>query len=76
LGYRGGGGLLIRVYSREEGGINEEFLLDVGVRYIVGGELQDPKEGSIRRAIGQVIYDTLQSETDLLGFLIGMAFRC
>jgi hypothetical protein len=73
--YGGGGGILIRVYSREEGGKNQEFLLDLGVRYIVGGELQYLKEGSIRRENGRVTYDILQSRTDLMGFLIGVAFR-
>jgi len=73
--YGGGGGIMIRVYSREEDGRKQEFLLDLGVRYIVGGELQYLKEGSIRRENGRVLYDVLQSKTDLMGFLIGVAFR-
>jgi|GEM_PF-2856721 len=33
------------------------------------------KEGSIRRAAGQVVYDVKKSQTDLLSIQIGVAFR-
>ena len=73
--YGGGGGFLIRLYSRNEGGKDQEFLLDLGARYILGGELQYLKEGSIRRENGSVIYDKIRSKTDLMQFMIGIVFR-
>lgn len=71
-----GGGLMIRVYQgkkeRSEGfySIN----IDVGVRYLLGGEATYLKEGDIKRENGTVVYSPSQSTTDLLTTTVGVTF--
>lgn len=75
--YGGGAGLLIRLSGPAGEGEESpsEFLIDLGARYMVGGEADYLKEGSIRRVNGRVVYDTQRSATDLLLFQVGVAFR-
>lgn len=72
LAYGGGGGLLVRVYSGHdaEKGVRGVFL-DGRVRYVVGGEAEYLKEGSIRREGGRLIFDKLHSQTDVLQIGLG-----
>ncbi len=73
--YGGGGGLMVNVYTGEENGPIQNVLIHLGARYIKGGNAKYLKEGSIRREAGRVIYDTLESTTDLLTFLIGASIH-
>ena len=75
--YGGGGGMMIRVYSSEEGSDSgiEEVLIDFRARYIKGGEAEYLKPGSIRREDGQVKYDVLKSNTDIMTIQVGVALR-
>jgi hypothetical protein len=72
--YGGGAGLMFLVYESEEGGISDVFI-DLGARYVFGGEAEYLKEGSIRRENGRVAYDILKSKTDLLVFQLGASVR-
>jgi hypothetical protein len=72
--YGGGAGVLILVYSPEDGSISDVFV-DLGVRYTYGGEAEYLKEGSIRNVGGRVVYDSMKSKTDLLIFQIGASVR-
>jgi hypothetical protein len=75
--YGGGAGILVTVHRSEDGseGDLREVLINLGARYMFGGEARYLKEGSIRREGASVIYDTQQSITDLLLFEIGVALR-
>ncbi len=75
--YGGGGGIMFRVYesdASEESGI-KEVLIDLRGRYLLGGEAEYLKEGSIRRENGKVKYDVQKSKTDLALIQIGVAVR-
>jgi hypothetical protein len=67
-----GGGLMIRLYQRQ----NSTFaiLLDLGARYLWGGKAEYLKEGDILREDGMVIYNTSFSNTDLFTTHIGVTF--
>lgn len=49
--------------------------LDCKVRYLVGGEAEYLKEGSIRRENGKVTYDKIKSSTELMTFHIGLVLE-
>ncbi len=68
--YGGGGGIMFMVY---EGGTGKpvNIYIDLGARYLKGGEARYLKEGSIRREDGRVLYDIEESKTDLLAIHIG-----
>jgi hypothetical protein len=79
--YGGGAGLLV-VLARYDGEGSSgddskisELLLDVRCRYLAGSEAEYLKEGSIRRVGGQVVYDVIKSQTNLLSLQIGIAVR-
>ncbi len=69
LSYGAGGGLLIRVYS----GRRNTVFIDLGARYLFGGEAEYLEKGSIGRENGQVTFDVTKSETNLLMLQIGVA---
>jgi hypothetical protein len=74
--YGAGAGLLIWVYSPEsEDSKLADLFVDVGTRYVFGGEAEYLKEGSIRNVNGRVQYDVLKSKTDLLVFHVGVSVR-
>lgn len=73
--YGAGAGMLIWVYSPPEGNGLSDLFIDVGARYVFGGEAEYLKEGSIRNVNGRVVYDILKSKTDLLVFHIGASVR-
>lgn len=66
--YGAGGGLDINVWSGPmgEGKRPGSVAVNVGVRYLFGGEAEYLKKGSIRRENGRVAYDVDRSETTLL----------
>ncbi len=76
MSYGVGGGLMLRLYKSPTSaagvGKSVELYLDIGARYLKGGEAEYLKEGSIRRSDGQVAYDVTQSETDLLFTYVGI----
>ena len=77
--YGFGGGLMIRVYRVSEEKSKTENLesvnIDLGVRYMRGGEAEYLKEGSIKIEGSQLIYDVSRSTTDLLPVHIGVSFN-
>jgi hypothetical protein len=73
--YGAGAGLLLWVYSPPEGEGITDIYVDLGARYIFGGEAEYLKEGSIRNVNGRVEYDILKSKTDLLVFHAGVSVR-
>jgi hypothetical protein len=76
--YGGGAGAMFLVYEAarddRDAGITE-VLVNVRVRYMLGGEAEYLKEGSIRRENGQVAYDISKSKTNLMTLHIGVALR-
>lgn len=75
--FSGGGGLgaMIKVYGKVTERKSLEVLLDFRTRYLLGGEAEYLKEGSIRRESGRVVYDINKSKTNLLTFQFGIAIR-
>ncbi len=70
-----GGGLLINLYSPDEGeGSFESLFLDLKVRYLLGTEAEYLKEGSVTIDNGNVYYDVSKSKTDLLITQVGVMF--
>ena len=72
--YGGGAGLMFMVYQPGDGSVSDVYL-DLGARYIVGGEAEYLKEGSVRNVNGRVAYDSYTSATDLLELQIGVTVR-
>ncbi len=75
--YGGGGGMMFRVHQagQDDGSGIKEVLIDLRVRYVIGGEAEYLREGSIRRENGRVSYDIQRSETTLMTFQIGAVVR-
>ncbi len=78
INYGGGGGLMFVVYTgkkAETPGKSDvkNVMIDVGVRYMAGGEARYLKKGSIRREEGRVRYRVSESKTDLVTIRIGAA---
>ncbi len=73
--YGGGGGLMVQVYDapEQDGSGIKQVLVDVGARYLVGGEAEYLKEGSIKRENGTARYSALRSKTDLMTFHLGVS---
>ncbi len=73
--YGGGAGLMIQVYSGTTDNDKDFTLsLDLGLTYLVGGEAEYLKEGSIRREDGKVSYQVEKSKTDVVNAYIGVVF--
>lgn len=72
--YGFGGGVMVPVYSSPtgEGGRPITIMLDAGLRYILGGEAQYLKKGSIARENGEVTYDLIESKTDMMRLHVGV----
>lgn len=76
MSYGGGGGMMIRVYQgrKEASGGLYSVNIDLGFRYLLGGEAEYLKQGGIKRENGTVIYSPSKSKTDLLMTNIGVTF--
>jgi hypothetical protein len=76
MSYGGGGGLMIRVYQGKKGRSDGFYSIniDIGMRYLFGGEATYLKEGDIKRENGTVIYSPSESTTDLLTTTVGVTF--
>ncbi|UCD93360.1 MAG: hypothetical protein JSU69_06180 [Candidatus Zixiibacteriota bacterium] len=76
--YGAGGGVLIKVFGDEAAlkaarfGKSPLVFIDLRLRYLIGGEAEYLKEGSIGRVGTTVVYDVIESKTDLLTFHIGV----
>jgi len=71
-----GGGVMFLIYRFENVDENIGSLdlnLDIKCRYIIGGEAEYLKEGSIRRVDGKVKYDIHKSDTEMMMFHIGLS---
>jgi hypothetical protein len=75
--YGVGAGAVVRVLDvrGREGRSVFSLDLDMGLRYMKGGNAEYLREGSILRGRGSVTYTPLTSTTDLLKTHIGIAFR-
>jgi hypothetical protein len=75
LSYGVGGGIQIRVYHDpyETKELSSVFI-DIGVRYLTGGEAEYLKKGSIEIVDQKVMKDIITSRTDLLHFQLGVGF--
>lgn len=72
----GGGGLLVRLHQSKPGqGRLRGVYLDGRVRYLVGGEADYLREGSIRREGGRLVYDLLRSRTDVIQAGLGVTLE-
>ena len=72
--YGAGGGVMLRLYTGKVKKTKTlSILLNLGVRYILGGEAEYLKEGSIKRVNGRVVFDKIKSKTDLLTARFGVA---
>ena len=74
--YGVGGGMMVQLYSGDPtGGRLWRLMLDLRMRYIIGGEAEYLKEGSITFEDLNVYYDVSKSKTDLMTAHIGLAFE-
>jgi hypothetical protein len=73
--YGGGGGIMIEVYRSKSGDQGRMWSLSIDLRgrYLIGGEAEYLKKGSVGRHNGQVSYDIIKSKTDLLTAQVGVA---
>jgi hypothetical protein len=71
--YGAGGGVMLRLYTgKTKKAKTWSILLDLCFRYIIGGEAEYLKEGSIKRVNGKVVFDKIQSKTDILTTHLGV----
>ncbi|MDZ7269041.1 MAG: outer membrane beta-barrel protein [candidate division KSB1 bacterium] len=75
LSYGGGGGVMLRVHESSKLGRTREVLLDLRLRYLVGGEADYLNEASLRREDGGIGYAVKRSKTDLFTIQVGAVFR-
>jgi hypothetical protein len=74
--YGAGAGADIRLgSSTSESGRTTSYFLHLGVQYLLGGQAEYLKRGSIRRENGEVAYDVFRSRTDLILPQVGVTFR-
>ncbi len=76
--YGFGGGLMIKAYDKQKSQPDSkpvQVFIDLGARYILGGEADYLKEGSIAREGGQVTYDVTTSKTNITTAHIGVAIN-
>jgi hypothetical protein len=59
----------------DETGWPIRFYLDLRARYLIGGNAEYLKEGSIQRQNGNIIYEVDQSRTDILTFHLGFGVQ-
>jgi hypothetical protein len=73
--YGFGGGAMIKVYEHPRGGTSApvQLFIDLQFRYLIGGEAEYLKEGSIRREGGTVTYEVTESNTNIAVARIGVA---
>jgi len=77
MSYGGGAGLMIQVYQGRKKESEDLYAINInlGFRYLFGGEAEYLKKGDIRREDGNVTYSRSKSTTDLLNVNIGIVFN-
>ena len=77
MSYGGGAGLMIRVYqgSKESNDGLFSVNINLGFRYLFGGEAEYLKKGDIHREENNVTYHPSRSTTDLLNLNVGVIFN-
>ena len=71
--YGFGGGVMVPIYKTPADKAKPITVsLDAGARYVIGGEAEYLKKGSIRREDGHVIYDLIKSKTDIVRLHVGV----
>lgn len=74
--YGFGGGFMVPIYKSPADKAKPIVVsLDAGLRYILGGEAEYLKKGSISREDGKVSFDTIKSKTNMLRLHIGVMVR-
>jgi len=80
--YGGGIGILYRIVEKPFNPAQPRYnrklwavLIDIKLRYILGGEAEYLSKGSIYRENGQLYYDVKMSRTDMLTLNIGVTFN-
>lgn len=76
LSYGAGGGLMIRLLEISPDKRKNLFslYLELGARYVKGGEAEYLREGSIIQENGDIVYEVNSSATDLITVHIGLTF--
>ena len=79
--YGFGGGLMFRLLEYEPSSKRRSrrrpttILLDLRLRYLLGGLAEYLKQGDLERINGQVVVNPVESETDILTINIGISFE-
>jgi hypothetical protein len=74
--YGFGGGAMVQVYDGpKRSGKPLQVFIDAGLRYVLGGEAEYLKKGSIQIEGTTVSYTKIKSKTDLLRLHVGVMFR-
>jgi opacity protein-like surface antigen len=72
LSYGIGGGAMFEVYdSTTDGGLNFSISVDIGARYLIGGNAEYVKIDSVRIVDDVAVYDITSSKTDMVTARIG-----
>jgi len=77
LNYGFGGGLAIRVYNGSKNS-NDGIMavcIDLGVRYLKGGNAVYVKENTVEVVNNEIVFETFESETDIVTGHIGVTFH-
>ena len=80
LSYGTGFGFMFKVYGNK-GKKNETetdkfaVFMDFRMRYLIGNKVEYLKKGGIQRINGELVYDVLRSETDLLKTQLGLVLE-
>jgi hypothetical protein len=82
--YGGGGGVMVDVSRlfgtdeeahKEENGPGGSLLIDLGVRYLAGKRTQYLRSGSVSGTGTAIVFEPVESDTDLLTVMAGVTFR-
>lgn len=74
--YGAGGGVMVNLYSADPSrGKLWRLMIDLRLRYLIGGEAEYLKEGSITVVENEAVYDISKSKTDILTAQIGLTFE-
>ncbi|MAT38459.1 MAG: hypothetical protein CL946_02515 [Ectothiorhodospiraceae bacterium] len=70
--YGAGAGILIKITTIQDGDSEQYVYIDLGARYLFGGEAEYNYPGIIERPDGSIDYDERKSRTDLIQARIGV----
>jgi len=78
LAYGFGGGVMVPFFTRDAGpgdGHPFQLALDLGARYVHGDEAEYLTEDSRRETDGRVVFDPVETRTDLVRYHVGVTAR-